>query len=554
MQFYNNLPFPQNAMIYNQQRMQFTNVNRCLQANANGNLIIEKPNPNLKFCRKLWFALKKTQENPALIPIIGLAWAFHGRSFIANSEILGNYLNLKSNSINTNFRQHYFGSIALTDKEFERDYPAILPNKKSWRKRPNSRCEFTIHTTEEQADKIPIKKKIHQSRSNRSRSNQKRKEKKKLLRAIKCYPNCLKRAIVSSPSLLNEVKRLMAAVSRNSRRWQFYFLKRVASDFASIFGRRRKIPAREFVNALIHAGVLNKSLLNIPPAKIEVIHRNLEWLLFTCFSIQDSPPKGQNEVRSEVNLSDAISLCLRFGLLPDIAAAIAEISLDKWPSSSDASSGFLPWFLPTRDSIFAFNLTRDNTFGWSIKLSGSAPDGFSFLRCEGENEESPGGLITTKIRFNAMARRLPPQPDSNQISNQNIDDTSNHNLQQRELNRNLSNDTLEYGRRFFVEGSEILADSWSELLSLLGVEIPLEFAPKSYFQIAESEVCANHSIILFKILHRMEKTVKLAGSLLHRDSISTFLNANSLMRQRFLKWQPSLNLIFSTILMNFQAI
>jgi hypothetical protein len=66
----------------------------------------------IKFSVKLLHVLNYTSQNRELIPETGAVWCADGIHFLVHSKILGNFLGLKSNTINTNFRDHGFKILA----------------------------------------------------------------------------------------------------------------------------------------------------------------------------------------------------------------------------------------------------------------------------------------------------------------------------------------------------------------------------------------------------------------------------------------------------------
>jgi hypothetical protein len=69
---------------------------------------LEAPRPKLTFIVKLHKILTFTSQSPATICSIGLTWTSDNESIVSNSKILGQFLNLRANSVNTNFREHGF--------------------------------------------------------------------------------------------------------------------------------------------------------------------------------------------------------------------------------------------------------------------------------------------------------------------------------------------------------------------------------------------------------------------------------------------------------------
>ena len=106
----------------------------------------------VRFVTKIFRALSYTREHPDEISQVGAAWCSDGVHFVSNSAILAQFLNLKPNSINTNFRDHGF---VITGKgEVGRDLPAGTKDATHWKKRHNREAHFTINATEQTINSI----------------------------------------------------------------------------------------------------------------------------------------------------------------------------------------------------------------------------------------------------------------------------------------------------------------------------------------------------------------------------------------------------------------
>jgi hypothetical protein len=85
------------------------------------------------FWVKLLHILKHTNEHPGDHPKLGTTWAMDGRSLFAYSKIVEDFLRIRTNSINTNFRDHGFEIFAngrYTDPKL-----ANLPECSRWKRR-----------------------------------------------------------------------------------------------------------------------------------------------------------------------------------------------------------------------------------------------------------------------------------------------------------------------------------------------------------------------------------------------------------------------------------
>jgi hypothetical protein len=106
----------------------------------------------VKFAVKVLHILQYTQQHPDSRDQLGAAWCRDGRHFIVNSKILGNFLNLKSNTINTNFRDHGFQIMSCNQTELAGEFRG-LTDTRHWKKRIGP--DFTRGTTIRDAEQIP---------------------------------------------------------------------------------------------------------------------------------------------------------------------------------------------------------------------------------------------------------------------------------------------------------------------------------------------------------------------------------------------------------------
>jgi hypothetical protein len=109
----------------------------------------------MKFCTRVFHCLKfidSKKNDLDLIQKVGCSWCSDKTQFIANSTILGAFLNIKSNTINTNFRDHGFQIVSNTDirKEFS------TLQVRQWKKRFSPAANFNAFMKPEDADKIPM--------------------------------------------------------------------------------------------------------------------------------------------------------------------------------------------------------------------------------------------------------------------------------------------------------------------------------------------------------------------------------------------------------------
>jgi hypothetical protein len=118
---------------------------------------IGRDHPNrVKFATKLFHILTFTKSHPGTIPFLGASWCQDNLHFICNSTIIANFLGLKSNSVNTNFRDHGFEIVRISLPDLTREFPCLTTNH-NWKKRINHQFIFTANSTLADIERIPCR-------------------------------------------------------------------------------------------------------------------------------------------------------------------------------------------------------------------------------------------------------------------------------------------------------------------------------------------------------------------------------------------------------------
>lgn len=108
----------------------------------------------IKFSTKVFCILNFTKKYPESINICGAAWCKDQYHFICNSSIIGQLLNLRSNSINTNFRDHGFIIDNQSCTKNRTEFPDLI-NSRNWKRRSNPQHKFFVGATLEEIERIP---------------------------------------------------------------------------------------------------------------------------------------------------------------------------------------------------------------------------------------------------------------------------------------------------------------------------------------------------------------------------------------------------------------
>jgi hypothetical protein len=106
------------------------------------------------FCVKLLSSLNHTKEHPEDGGWVGTMWSADGETVFVHSRIFGQFLGVRTNTINRNFRNHGFVIVAngqKTDPEL-----ANAPKSGHWRRRwhPDMRMEMKIEEAKSMGTKV----------------------------------------------------------------------------------------------------------------------------------------------------------------------------------------------------------------------------------------------------------------------------------------------------------------------------------------------------------------------------------------------------------------
>jgi hypothetical protein len=112
--------------------------------------------PKLPFMVKVLRALHFEKDHPDSANVIGTFWTDDTGSFVTNAKILSEFLQVKPNSINANFREHGFTTPQSVDFEQLRRFRTIFQryasvDKHAWKQRKHRTDAFKSTTTLDEA-------------------------------------------------------------------------------------------------------------------------------------------------------------------------------------------------------------------------------------------------------------------------------------------------------------------------------------------------------------------------------------------------------------------
>ena len=344
-------------------------------------LVVDPTKAKTKFCVKLCRALKLVLENPDDAAIIGLRWCPDNVHFFCNARIFADFLGIKLNTINSNFRVHGFS----IDTSSPYDPGMILPDPKSWKVRWNPRETWNSNTTEQEAERIPSIEAPSLSLVLSTETGP--------------IPDHLLKYLSDNEPLKGAIVELMNLITATDK-WKNDFLTRAFGYWLDMAEDTAPIPAVNLIRSI-------KELADpqLPDDAMRLVEVNLVYLL----AVQNN----MSQVGEGVSFVDFLRLALRFGLPPRIAHSIYEVS-EKKKADEDISSDldwllcafsqsqrevepcFAVWFVPSADQGAAASIWSRNQSRWIVRMS-KTPNLFTVQLRHGKS------IIATHIKFDALA-------------------------------------------------------------------------------------------------------------------------------------------------------
>lgn len=372
-----------------------------------------------KFSVKILRILKHSVEHPEDVSTIGAGFCTDKIHFICNSIILGHFLGLKANSINTNFRAHSFAIDNIGIEDIPPEY-GNLPDPKHWKMRHNVKYHFAVDTTEFDAAQIPCIEPKVQSLDLVQTTNP----------PLPIFPPRTDKLLKDNPIMRQDINALIDKSFNKDTGWKSKFLGEVTKNWLSMTNS---------IDPIKPINIIRMAMSVADPAPPDdfrpLIEENLTYLL--------SASCASSQIQDEISFLDFTKFCLRFGTIERHAQSIFEVSDPmyktqqfQWAigSQSDLECCFAKWFLPSTDQNHALLKLKSGGLKWVVKLSGNQPDTFTIQVLQGNK------FIATHIHFD-------PFPNENE-------------------------------KRFsveFDEGEFQYANSWHEMLvNILNLTIPHE--------------------------------------------------------------------------------
>ena len=311
-----------------------------------------------KFVVKIFHVLQFVRLHPEKIHELGAAWCEDGRHFIVNSNILGGFLGLKANSINTNFRDHGFQILSSSSQEIKNRFPTITETR-HWKLRLSSGANFHAASTIEEAENIPcLQQKVDNVTANYNSAPDKE------------LPFLPKETI----QLIGEDQAQMLNICRT-----YYSLK--STDFYKKF--------MAFVTKFWKERISETNVSNIENIISAIVNRDEQQLEVNLdFLLQQHDDSSQ--MNETVTFDTFVRYFIRYGDVSDPALTLREVSSTNTPfdfsglnifssQNYELNVQFHSWFSPTADKNYAVSALQQ-TFGQSwVVIHSKTPNVFNLL-------------------------------------------------------------------------------------------------------------------------------------------------------------------------------
>ena len=289
----------------------------------------DTPQNKTKFVVKILAILNFTKEHPEHIINTGGSWMADGKHFITNSRILSEFMRLKINSVNTNFRDHGFSIFPNATTQMRTQFPEI-PDICHWKIRVHLTVDFSIQTTLEKANIMTIANRFCTMLAQKISFP---------FTVPKEMLNTFFKAGTYTVNIRDSICKLYSSLLPNKhvQRYQEWFSKIVVSLASTWISEISPIPEttlREFITYLIE-----KQRMISKEAKIQLVS-NLTYIL----SKQETP--NYIDKPTELFTFDLfVEFFLRYGCDSDYLQSFKEVTyFDQSPLASKAK--FVHWFSP----------------------------------------------------------------------------------------------------------------------------------------------------------------------------------------------------------------
>lgn len=327
----------------------------------------------MKFMVKILIIMKYTLNHPETIEETGAAWCSDKIHFIVNSNKLANFMNLRPNSINTNFRDHGFIIVSSLASDLGKDFPGIALTR-HWKKRYISNPPFTANTTITEAEAIPcIQVRI---------DTQERLENKKSENFLPFIPKETNIFLKGDQGQLLNLSQLNFALMTKDDEDGSNWFKRLLKNLTEYWKLNVSGEASSGIQHLISV-IIDKSQLS--PMNKGQISANIEFLLH----MRDD----SSQISDTITFDTFVKYFVRYGSINDPIGILHEVtyygehiepflmgfSSFESQSQPDVRIQFKNWFSPFADKEAAKKLLNQQVGECWVVIPSKTPNMFTLV-------------------------------------------------------------------------------------------------------------------------------------------------------------------------------
>lgn len=338
--------------------------------------VVNESGSKMRFLVKIFYILQFVKNHPDSMDILGASWCEDNFHFVANSQKLGEFLKIKPNTVNTNFRAHQNKIISCSTSELKKEFPIIIETR-HWKKRYSKDHLFNYKSTIKEVEQIKmLTQNIDSFFSNIQDSEQ---PSAIIEDNIFHYPDETFNLLKNDRSQLFNLSQMYFTLSEDDT----FFSKFL--DFITNLWKSKINPNGN--TALIQSAI--SILLNKDPSKYEdyddddidpkteILEKNLSFLLPQNFE--------NSQICDYVSFSSFARHFMRYCDHFDMCSTLNEISNLSDFDYDNSSFKFQSWFKPTASKMTAIDfLKKQEGESWVVIPSTSA-NKFTLLLSLGES-------------------------------------------------------------------------------------------------------------------------------------------------------------------------
>ena len=308
--------------------------------------LLEFQDGKIKFAVKVWRTLQFVREHPECAGMCGAMWLGDGPKFVTNAAILGSFLDIKPNSVNTNFRLLGF------EIEHSKVLVESLPNAKKWKVRVLKGHSFTANSEVAEIERIPMFA---------------GKDDESLPPAVE--------SLVENDLEVNLACKLLFVTMNGTREYASKLFTAVAKAWASFAGDNSRCSNEGLVAHFRRICGNNQAT--------EQVVTNLMYLM-------------NPQQRTSVRLSDFLEFSIKYGVASAAVTNVRELTA---PNGDGKVPRFVPWFRPGICETMTVHDLATSQAQWAVHESSVA--GRLVVSWKVKNAEHTQ-ILSTIICFKAL--------------------------------------------------------------------------------------------------------------------------------------------------------